>query len=113
MAKRRVWRYSEEFRRRAVERLKRCENITALAQELGVHRRLLYKWRDQVDSRFQEPATVGGEPGRQVDELKRLPAEKTLEVDLFKSALRKVEARRQRSGLSFPLFRTVSSFSIC
>jgi transposase-like protein len=29
----------------AVERLKRCENIIALLEELGVHRRLLYKWR--------------------------------------------------------------------
>ena len=33
----------------AVERLKRCENIVALSEELGVHRRLLYKWRDQLD----------------------------------------------------------------
>ncbi len=29
----------------AVERLKRCENIVALSEELGVRRRLLYKWR--------------------------------------------------------------------
>src|SRR5215469_4371423 len=33
----------------AVERLKSCDNIVALAQELGVHRRLLYKWRDQLE----------------------------------------------------------------
>ena len=31
----------------AVERLKTCDNIVALSKELGVHRRLLYKWRDQ------------------------------------------------------------------
>jgi hypothetical protein len=30
--------------------------------------------------------------------LKRLLAEKVLEVDFFKGALQKVEARRQRSG---------------
>ena len=41
----------------AVERLKRCENIVVLAEELGVHRRLLYKWRDQL-----APADVGDEP---------------------------------------------------
>jgi len=33
----------------AVARLKSCDNIVALAQELGVHRRLLYKWRDQLE----------------------------------------------------------------
>jgi len=33
----------------AVERLKRSDNIVALSQELGVHRRLLYKWRDQLE----------------------------------------------------------------
>ena len=32
-----------------VERLKSCDNIVALAQELGLHRRLLYKWRDQLE----------------------------------------------------------------
>ena len=40
MAKRRVGRYPKEFRRMAVERLKSCDNIVALSQELGVHRRL-------------------------------------------------------------------------
>jgi hypothetical protein len=30
----------------AVERLKGCDNIVALSQELGVHRRLLYKRRE-------------------------------------------------------------------
>src|SRR5262244_1349432 len=32
-----------------VERLKSCANIVALAQELGLHRRLLYKWREQLE----------------------------------------------------------------
>ncbi len=49
MAKKRVGRYPKEFRRMAVERLKNCDNIVALSRELGVHRRLLYKWRDQLD----------------------------------------------------------------
>jgi transposase-like protein len=29
--------------------LKSYDNIVELSQELGVHRRLLYKWRDQCD----------------------------------------------------------------
>ena len=34
---------------------------------------------------------------KQVHQLKRLLAEKTLEVDFFKGALQKIEARRQKS----------------
>ena len=88
-----------------VERLKTCDNIVALSKELGVHRRLLYKWRDQFgpfDER-EEPAT-GSSPQatlrRKVNQLKRVLVDKTLEVDFFKGALQKVEARRQQSGLS-------------
>lgn len=54
--KTRVGRYPKEFRRMAVEKLKNCDNIVALSKELGVHRRLLYKWRDQLD-----PAEIGEE----------------------------------------------------
>jgi transposase-like protein len=86
-----------------VERLKSCDNIVALAQELGLHRRLLYKWRDQlepVEHGEESPLPSSPEMGRQVHQLKRLLAEKTLEVDFFKGALQKVEARRQRSSSS-------------
>jgi transposase-like protein len=92
-------RHLKAFRQMAVERMRSCESIVALSQELGVHRRLLYEWRDQL-----EP--VDGGPGRpenskerelrqQVERLKRLVADKTLEADFFKGALQKVEARRQ------------------
>jgi transposase-like protein len=83
----------------AVERLKSCDNIVALSQELGVHRRLLYKWRDQL-----EPIDDGEAPAENskeralrwhVAQLKRLVADKTLEADFFKGALQKVEARRR------------------
>ena len=86
----------------AVERLQSCDNIVALAEELGIHRRLLYKWRDQW-----EPAEQGEPPAanlreralqQQVARLKRLVADKTLEADFFKGALQKVEARRQSKG---------------
>jgi transposase-like protein len=52
-------RYSKECRRKAVERLKTCDNVVALAKELGIHRRLLYKWRDQFApfDENEEPAT--------------------------------------------------------
>ena len=104
MAKRRVGRYPKEFRQMAVERLKSCDNIVELSQELGVHRRLLYKWRDQF-----EPFDPGEEssPGNsrestlraEINQLKRVLVDKTLEVDFFKGALQKVEARRQKSDI--------------
>jgi transposase-like protein len=83
----------------AVEKLKSCDNIVALAEKLGVHRRLLDKWRDQL-----EPIEDGEAPPEngkerelrlQVAQLKRLVADKTLEADFFRGALQKVEARRQ------------------
>ena len=94
MAKKRtIGRYPKAFRKMAVERLKGCDNIVALSQELGVHRRLLYKWRDQL-----EPIEDGeGPPAnsrerelrQQVTQLKRVVADKTLEADFFKGALQK------------------------
>jgi transposase len=105
VAKKRVGRYPKEFRRLAVERLNRCENIVALSKELGVCRTLLYKWRAQlepVDMQQGPPAENSRESTlrKEVRQLKRLLADKTLEVDFFKGALQKVEARRQRSGSS-------------
>ena len=102
--KTRVGRYPKEFRRMAVE-LKSCDNIVALSRELGVHRRLLYKWRDQLDLAEiaeESPPQNSGESTlrKEVNQLKRLLAEKTVEVDFFKGALQKIEARRQRSGNS-------------
>ena len=89
----------------AVARLKSCDNIVALARELGIHRRLLYKWRDQLDPvepREESPPQSPRESTlrKEVHQLKQLLAEKVLEVDFFKAALQKVEARRQRTGRS-------------
>jgi len=102
MAKRRVGRYPKAFKQMAVERLNQCENIVALSQELGVSRRLLYTWRDQLDpvERSEGPPANARESTlrKEVSQLKRLLADKTLEVDFFKGALHTVEARRQQSG---------------
>jgi transposase-like protein len=98
--------YSKEFQQAAVERLRGSENITKLAVELGVSRRQLYRWRDELDP---EEAVVGKPPlknsrsstlRKEVNHLKRVLAEKTLEVDFFKNALQKVAARRQGSSSS-------------
>ena len=44
-----IGRYPQAFRKMAVERLKGRDNIVALSAELGVHRRLLYKGRDELE----------------------------------------------------------------
>ena len=104
MAKRRVGRYSEEFRRQCVERLKQSENIVELAKELGVHRRLLYRWREQFDpvakAKGPPPNSPEARLRQEVSQLKRALADKTLEVDFFKGALQKVEARRQPQAVT-------------
>jgi transposase len=103
VAKRRVGRYSNEFRRMCVERMKQCDDIVALSKELDIHRRLLYRWRDQLDpvdkSEWPPPQNSRESTLRkEVSRLKRVLADKTLELDFFKGALQKVEARRQQSG---------------
>jgi len=103
VAKRRVGRYPKAFRQMAVDRLKQCENIVERAKELGVHRRLLYRWRDQLEpaeSEDRPPPASSRETTlrKEVSRLKRVLAEKTLEVDFFTGALHKVKARRQQSG---------------
>jgi transposase-like protein len=105
VATKRVGKFPKAFRQMAVDRLKQCENIVELAKELGISRRLLYTWREKL-----EPVESGDSPPpanarestlrKEVSQLKRLLADKTLEVDFFNGALRNVEARRQRSGHS-------------
>ena len=93
--------FPKVFRQMAVERLNHCENIVELAKELGISRRLLYTWREKL-----EPRESNGPPAnsreatlrKEVSRLKRVLAEKVLEVDFFTGALQQVEARRQQSG---------------
>ena len=98
MEPRKGQRYSSELRRQAVERMNACGNIVGLARELGVSRRVLYQWRDRLEQ-------TDSSPGRsrelilrkQILKLKRLLANKTLEVDFFRHALQRVGARRRQS----------------
>ena len=46
--------FSDEFRAQALERMKTCDNVTALARELGIRRKFLYYWRDQAMGRVPE-----------------------------------------------------------
>jgi transposase-like protein len=88
----------------AVERMKQCEHIGNLARELGVNRCQLYYWRRQAESsdpQRQASPLVSRQTAlqRQNEQLKKALADKVLEVDFFKGALQKIEARRQtKSG---------------
>jgi transposase-like protein len=105
MAKVTKWRrHTVEFKRQVVERMRTCENIGALARELKLERKLLYTWKYQFEGR-PEPrhanlATTAEErkDKRLLDEIAKLKAalaDKALENDFFRSALLKVQERRQ------------------
>ena len=104
MAKRRKGQYTNEFKRMCVERMKQCDNIGALAKELDIHRRMLYRWRDQFDpvAKGEGPPPHSRETKlrQEVSQLQRALADKTLEVDFFKGALQKIEARRQQQDVT-------------
>ena len=98
-------RYTLEFRQYAVGRMKVSPNIMDLARELGVPRQRLYGWRERLDpgskpraQRFTPKDQEKLSLQQQLEQVKQLLAEKTLEVDFFKGALQKVEARSQRSS---------------
>ena len=97
-------RHPMKYRRMVIERMKRCNNITALAKELGLERKLMYTWRDQLEpeQRADRPPieTREAKLEREVRRLKRVLADKTLEVDFFKGALQKVAARRQQRNVT-------------
>ncbi len=88
-----------EFWKAAVARMKAGENVRALADELEVDIRGLYRWRQRLDvpqgdPQRQREATLA----KEVEQLKRALADKVLEVDFLQGALHKIEARRQGSG---------------
>ncbi len=44
-------RHTMEEKQQAVERMKTCDNITALAHEYGIQRKLLYVWKYKIEGR--------------------------------------------------------------
>jgi transposase-like protein len=74
--------------------MRHCDSVLELAKELGVHRSVLYQWRDQLApldrAEWREAQETGESPlERENRRLKLALAEKTLEVDFFKGALQK------------------------
>jgi transposase-like protein len=101
-------RYAREFKRKVVLMMKTAPSIPKLARELGLYKNQLYKWRRELDGLQEEMSSWPAEspprrePGLEAknSRLKKMLAEKVLEADFFKSALRRVEAvgRSRNSG---------------
>ena len=101
-------RHSEEFKRQVVKRMRECKNILGLGRELGLDVKMMYQWKWKQEGRprrhppeLTTQATKGTDLEalrRENGQLKRLLAEKTLEVDFFKGALQQVGARRPGRG---------------
>jgi transposase-like protein len=120
---RRKWdRWSPEFRERALEQMKTSRNIKALAKKLGVSRQLLYWWKLQSEERKEASEPRASEDPRdrrirelekQVGELKGVVGQKTLELDFFAGALRRVEESRQKKSKSGATASTPRSAGGC
>jgi len=75
-----------------MERMRDCPSVSALADELGVHRTILYQWQRKLEHTGEGSARVTSpvrELRKQVRDLKRVLAEKTLEVDFSKVPCKK------------------------
>jgi transposase-like protein len=99
-------RHNREFKQQAVERMKACDNITQLARELKLETKLLYTWKYQFEGR-PEPRhanyvdipeeTAEKKLRQEIAALKQALADRALEIDFFKGALRRIEEGRQKS----------------
>ncbi len=112
--------YSRAFKLEAIRRLEAGESASALAEELGVKRTLLYRWRDACRAggelslreklgrplkaealamaQARGPAAKASDLAaarRQIAELERTVGRQQLDLDFFKQALRHIEASRQ------------------
>ncbi len=106
--------FSLEFKRAALARLAAGELASELAAELGVHRQLIYKWRDaeradRLGRRRGRPtkaAALAREAGlaeaselaaarKRIAELERKVGQQAVELDFFQGALRRIKASRQ------------------
>ena len=98
----RTWKKkTPEFRQQALERMREARDIGLFAKELGISVRTLYRWKDIQLGRVRkvrEPVPREKKLEEEIQRLKQSLANRTLEIDFFKGALQKVEARRRKSG---------------
>ena len=97
--------FDEGFRKTALERLKGCEYIAGLAQELGISRSQLYRIQRDALGRKPEPKPEAWlkekaeeRQRRRIADLERLVARQALELDFFRGALLRIEENRRKQG---------------
>lgn len=98
-------RFPLEVRLWAVEQVRAGVPAREVAKQIGAHPSQLHRWkknpvhphskRKQVEN---PPAAVS--PYEELQQVKQALAEKVLELDFLKGALRRIEARRQKSASS-------------
>ena len=102
--------YSLEFQKAAVERMKVCSNVAALARELQVRRKWLYAWRMKLDPEWADRGLELAEPAspelaeerrrteelrERIRQLERLAGQQALDLTFFRAALREIEQQRR------------------
>jgi transposase-like protein len=120
MPKRKEREFSREFKLAALRRMEAGENVSGLARELKLRRKVLYAWRDTFRASGPEGLRGRGRPSkavasslrvlsaapvgegeqlaaaqRRIAELERKVGQQQLELDFFRQALRQVEGQRR------------------
>jgi hypothetical protein len=107
-----------DFKRRVVEEMRRCDDVTALARRLKLRRNLLYRWKGQLEGHPEKGMVDLSQTQESRREqqllaenrlLKEALGQKTLEADFFAAALRRIEEPRQRSTASGEMDSTEKS----
>jgi len=95
-------RFSQELKKKAVQQMQQGCNVTALARELGVRRKLLYEWRDRMAGRPVSKGHVAksgaAAPAAATPDWKQVAGTLALENRFLAQALRRVEERRRNSA---------------
>lgn len=116
--------FSREFKLSAVRRMLSGENVSALARELQVLRKDLYKWKDNFRARGPTGLRPRGRPRKvvvgmeravasaaarapqaselsgahqRIAELERKIGQQQVDIDFFRQALRRVKGKRRPS----------------
>jgi transposase len=97
--------FDEGFKQTALERVKGCEYISGLAEELGISRSQLYRIRRDASGWKPEPKPEAWlkekaeeRQRRRITKLERLVARQALELDFFRGALLRIEENRRKQG---------------
>jgi hypothetical protein len=111
-------RHTLDFKRRVVEQMRQCEDVTALARKLNLRRNLLYRWKGQLEGRPEKRMADLSQTQESRTEqhlleenrlLKEALGQRALEADFFAAALRRIEEQRRKSTASGEMDSTPKS----